>query len=115
FVDEVGQTPKQIAFNNRLNFARKLIVESHLPMTSVALTAGFSSLRRFNDAFKKRFHRAPTALRKKGGVSEKEGIELTLSYRPPFDWTTLLAFYRSHQIAGVEHVTESSYSRVFKI
>ncbi len=65
FVEEVGLTPKQIAFNNRLNFARKLIVESNLQMSSVAMAAGFSSLRRFNDAFKKRFHRAPSQLRKK--------------------------------------------------
>src|SRR5918999_5873861 len=31
FKAEVGQTPKQIADNNRLNFARKLIVETQMP------------------------------------------------------------------------------------
>ena len=115
FVDEVGQTPKQIAFNNRLNFARKLITESNLPMTAIALTAGFSSLRRFNDAFLKRFKRAPTVLRKKREREEDQGITLGLSYRPPFDWDTLLAFYRSHLIAGVETVTEEAYARVFRL
>ncbi len=115
FVEEVGQTPKQIAFNNRLNFARKLIVESNLPMTSVAMTAGFSSLRRFNDSFKKRFYRAPSALRKKREQSTDGGIELTLSYRPPLDWQALLAFYRSHQVSGVETVSEFAYERVFRL
>lgn len=114
FIDEVGLTPKQIAFNNRLNFARKLIVESDLPITSVALTAGFASLRRFNDAFKKRFKRSPSALRKKRERPEADGIEITLSYRPPFDWESLLDFFRSHHIAGSETITDETYERVFR-
>lgn len=115
FVDEVGLTPKQIAFNNRLNFARKLIVESDLPMTSVALTAGFSSLRRFNDAFKKRFTLAPRELRKRRDHSHRSTIELTLSYRPPLDWKHSLHFYRSHAITGVETVTDQAYERVTRV
>jgi AraC family transcriptional regulator of adaptative response / DNA-3-methyladenine glycosylase II len=116
FNEEVGRTPTQIMHAGRLNFARQLIVETDLPVTVVAMTAGFSSLRRFNDAFKKRFHRAPSPLRKRreehGG---EKGIRLALSYRPPFHWQGLLAFYRSHQIMGVERVTESAYERVFRI
>jgi AraC family transcriptional regulator of adaptative response / DNA-3-methyladenine glycosylase II len=116
FVCEIGQTPKQISDNNRLGFARKLIAETNLPFTTVATTSGFSSLRRFNDAFKKRFHRAPSAVRKKQALRNgSEGITLSLAYRPPFDWNTLLNFYRSHQIIGVEQIEEQSYSRVFKI
>jgi len=115
FVEEVGQTPKQIALNHRLNFARKLIVESHLPMTSVAMTAGFSSLRRFNDAFKKRFHSAPSAFRKKRDRADESGIALSLAYRPPLDWQSLLAFYRAHQVTGVETVSAASYERLFTI
>lgn len=115
FVEEVGLTPKQIAFNNRLNFARKLIVESNLPMTSVAMTAGFSSLRRFNDAFKKRFHRAPSEIRKKKERISSDGIELSLSYRPPLNWETLLGFYRTHLIYGMESVSDSTYERFFRI
>lgn len=116
FTEEVGLTPKQIAFNNRLNFARKLITESKLPLISVAMTSGFSSVRRFNDAFKKRFKRTPTDLRKKQeNLKDKSSVSLTLSYRPPFDWNQLLEFYRNHQIIGVEVVTESTYERSFKL
>lgn len=115
FIGEIGLTPKQIAFNNRLNFARKLIVESHLPMTAVAMTAGFSSLRRFNDAFKKRFHRAPRDLRITQERSQENGVELSLAYRPPFDWNTLLAYFRSHRIIGVENISVVAYERVFRI
>lgn len=115
FVDELGQTPKQIAFNNRLNFSRKLVVESRLPLTSVALVAGFSSVRRFNDAFKKRFKRSPSTFRKKRESRlAGEAIELSLPYRPPLDWPHLLNFYRGHRITGVETVTDHAYERVFR-
>jgi AraC family transcriptional regulator of adaptative response / DNA-3-methyladenine glycosylase II len=114
FVDEVGLTPKQIAFNNRLNFARKLITETQMPMTTIAHTAGFASLRRFNDAMKKKFRRAPSELRKKMDKTNTEFIQLSLSYRPPFDWEHALGFYRSHIVRGVENVTEDSYERIFR-
>ncbi len=114
FVDEVGQTPKQIASINRLNFARKLILESKLPMTSVAMNAGFASLRRFNDAFKLRFHRSPTEIRKNTQTTPEKGIELRLSYRPPFNWEHTLSFFRNHLITGIETVTGDSYERPFK-
>lgn len=114
FMEEVGLTPKQIAFNNRLNFARKLIVESGLSMTDIAHSAGFSSVRRFNDSFKRRFHRTPSQIRKKEERSAKEnGVELSLSYRPPLHWPSLLDFYRRHQIIGIEKITEDSYERIF--
>src|SRR5690242_11784790 len=40
FKSEIGHTPTQVLHNNRLNFARKLIVETSLPMTAIAMTAG---------------------------------------------------------------------------
>lgn len=115
FTDEVGLTPKQIAFNNRLGFARKLIVESELPMTSIALTAGFGSLRRFNDSFRKRFKRTPSELRKKQHHADDGVIQLTLAYRPPLDFAHALTFYRSHAISGVENVTHGIYERVSRV
>src|SRR5918999_1180009 len=103
FDEEIGQTPKQIADNNRLNFARKLIVETEMPIMTVARTAGFASLRRFNDAFQRRFRRAPSQLRRlRSKTDSKDGIELKLSFRPPYDWQTLIRFYQSHPIPGVE-------------
>lgn len=55
FTEEIGKTPKQLSFENRLNLARKLITETRLSMTDIAFASGFSSIRRFNDAFKDRF------------------------------------------------------------
>ncbi|HEU4344601.1 MAG TPA: AlkA N-terminal domain-containing protein [Candidatus Binatia bacterium] len=116
FKEEIGQTPKQIADNNRLNFARKLIVETEMPVMTVARSAGFASLRRFNDAFQRRFHRAPSRLRRlRSKTDSRDGIELKLSFRPPYDWQTLIRFYRTHPIPGVEWVTEDSFERLFRI
>jgi len=116
FVEEFGHTPKQLHDTMRLNFARKLIAETQLPMTEIAFASGFRSLRRFNDAVKQRFHQAPSALRSIRNTNEQEPmIRLSLPYRTPFDWKGLLAFYRRHQIAGVETIERDTYSRVFQL
>jgi AraC family transcriptional regulator of adaptative response / DNA-3-methyladenine glycosylase II len=116
FAAEMGQTPKQISDKNRLNFARKLIVETRVPVMTVARSAGFGSLRRFNDAFRKRFQRPPSKLRKAGFKRDgKDGVELKLSFRPPYDWQTLVQFYRKHTIPGVERVVGNRFERVFRI
>ncbi|BFU93377.1 MAG: DNA methylation and regulatory protein Ada [Nitrospira sp.] len=116
FEKELGQTPKQLHDGTRLNFARKLIVETPLPFTEIAFSAGFRSLRRFNDAVKKRFHRPPSALRSSCmAVRATPLIRLALPYRPPLDWHGLLNYYRSHQVSGVETIEGETYARVFRL
>lgn len=116
FEDEIGKTPKQIADSNRLDFSRKLIVETRIPFTEIAFTSGFSSIRRFNDAIQKRFSKSPRELRKKSTHSFIDTkVEITLSYRPPFDWESLLQFFRTHSVVGIENVTAQTYERVIKI
>lgn len=116
FEKEFGQTPKQLHDHTRLNFARKLIVETQLPMTEIAFSAGFHSLRRFNDAVKRRFHRPPSALRSlRKGTQPTPMIRLSLPYRPPYDWNAVLDYYRRHQISGVETIESGMYARVFKL
>ncbi len=117
FQDEFGKTPRQIFDLNRLNFARKLLYETSLPVAEIAFSAGFRSLRRFNDAVKKQFHASPTQIRsntRPRSVSNPT-IQLALPYRPPLHWDHLLDYYRRHQIESTEKISESSYSRVFKI
>ena len=48
----------------RLLFAKQLLTETALPITEVALAAGFGSLRRFNAAFRDAYRMAPRDLRK---------------------------------------------------
>jgi AraC family transcriptional regulator of adaptative response / DNA-3-methyladenine glycosylase II len=117
FAREIGQTPKQISDVHRLNFARKLVVETRLPLTTVAMSAGFGSLRRFNHAFKCRFKRAPSQLRRRKGLERGggEAIELSLAYRPPYHWAAIHDFYGRHAIPGVERVGPGYYERLFRI
>jgi AraC family transcriptional regulator of adaptative response / DNA-3-methyladenine glycosylase II len=114
FETEVGLSPKQISDLHRLNFAHKLICETQLELTQVALTSGFSSLRRFNDAFKKRYHNPPRLIRKSQSKSSENVFTLPIAYRPPLDWKSLLLYYSKHQIPFIEEVSEVSYQRVFK-
>ncbi len=111
FVDEIGKTPKQISQENRLNLARKLIAETHLSIAETAFASGFKSVRRFNEAFKERFKRSPSEIRRTPLAHEK-GLKVSLSYRPPFNWNTLLAHYESHRIGDLETIENGTLKRV---
>src|SRR5579875_1299095 len=63
FLKHLGATPTAVAQTRRLHFAKKLIDETNLSMTQVAVAAGFGSVRRFNAAIRKTYHRTPTQIR----------------------------------------------------
>lgn len=115
FTLELGKTPKQVYQEQRLALARKLLVETHLPITEIAYAAGFQSIRRFNDAFQKRFLRAPTQVRtEKQPFTKGFPITLRLSYRPPLAWEALLSFLRQHALPDIEFITNTDYIRYYK-
>jgi AraC family transcriptional regulator of adaptative response / DNA-3-methyladenine glycosylase II len=82
-------------------------------MLDIAMTAGFGSLRRFNDLFKRRYNLSPTALRKRASEGKKHtsGVTLALGYRPPYHWEKMLQFLAGRAIKGVETVQNSEYMR----
>jgi AraC family transcriptional regulator of adaptative response / DNA-3-methyladenine glycosylase II len=116
---ELGVPPIQLLLTRRLLLAKQLLTETTWPMTEVAYASGFSSLRRFNDAFSRRYGMPPTRLRKKAAdtatIGERETSMLLLSYRPPYDWKGVLAFLAARALAGVEHVTGDSYARTVQL
>src|SRR5436305_8350900 len=63
FLRHLGATPAAVAHTRRLHFAKKLIDETKLPMTQVAIAAGFGCVRRFNVAIRDFYHRTPTQIR----------------------------------------------------
>lgn len=120
FLHQLGASPLSIARSRRVHFAKKLLDETDLPMTEVAAAAGFGSLRRFNTEVRAVFDRSPTELRRhrKGTLLAPEGasqVALRLAYKPPHDLATTMAFLRSHTIAGVEVITETSYQRTISV
>lgn len=115
FEEEVGLSPKQVSDIHRLNFAYKLIKETPLSLIEIALASGFNSLRRFNDAFKKRYKKAPRIIRKDNKKIETNVYCLHIPYRPPLDYDNLLHYFRMHQIPFLEKVSSDTYERVFRI
>jgi AraC family transcriptional regulator of adaptative response / DNA-3-methyladenine glycosylase II len=111
FVEEIGKTPKQLSFENRLNFARKLITETALPITEIVFASGFSSIRRFNDAFKDRFKKPPREIRR-SKVAPNGGVRISLPYRPPFDFEGLMASYEHHRVGNLERFANGTMHRV---
>lgn len=64
FVQHVGASPNTVAQTRRLHFAKRLVDETSLTMTEISLAAGYRSLRRFNDAFRTAYGRAPREIRR---------------------------------------------------
>jgi AraC family transcriptional regulator of adaptative response / DNA-3-methyladenine glycosylase II len=112
FQQVVGATPKAVHMNRRLLLAKQLLSETTLPMTQVALAAGFNSLRRFNAAFSEGCGMAPTVIRRQSSNSAGDMLTLRLAYRPPLDFGLLLGFLDKRSIPGIERVTATSYERV---
>ena len=80
----VGASPVSVAQAHRILFAKKLVTETSLSMTEIALASGFGSVRRFNDAFHAMYARAPSELRRKERRGElATGIVLKLRTRRP--------------------------------
>ncbi len=113
FVARVGAPPISVHTTRRLLFAKQLLTETALPVTEVALAAGFRSLRRFNAAFLQANRIAPRELRRHPRAAPGAALVLRLGYRPPYDFAALLTFLRTRALPGVELVDEHSYARVF--
>jgi len=64
FAMHVGASPGQVARTARVQRAKRLLDTTNLPMTQIALAAGFTSLRRFNAVFAEVYARPPSLLRK---------------------------------------------------
>jgi AraC family transcriptional regulator of adaptative response / DNA-3-methyladenine glycosylase II len=116
-VQHLGASPVAVAQTRRVLFAKQLIHETRMPMTEVALAAGFGSLRRFNEVFLDLFHRSPSALRHKSSprAAAAAPVTLRLRYRPPYDWESMLAYLRARAIPGVEVVDDGRYLRTVEV
>lgn len=122
FVDELGTGPLQVAASRRLALARLLLGQTDLPVTQVAFAAGFTSIRRFNDAVARAYGAPPSRLREPrpsaGAATGMVGhdtthvvLRLRLPARPPFAGPAVLAFLAGHLTPGVEEVVGGTYRR----
>ena len=91
FTTHIGVSPKSYALYQQCLFAKKLLHQTSLSVTDVALASGFESIRRFNDCFKEQLKLTPTQLRRHPNTIPQP-IELELYYRPPFNWLKMIHF-----------------------
>jgi AraC family transcriptional regulator of adaptative response / DNA-3-methyladenine glycosylase II len=128
---ELGVSPVELAQTHRLLLAKRLLVDTGLPVTRVAYASGFQSLRRFNTVFRERYRLSPSALRRsmnrngrareplrrRAGrrAAKRDLLRLTLAYRPPLAWDVLVAFLRRDAIPGVETVQGARYARTVQL
>jgi AraC family transcriptional regulator of adaptative response / DNA-3-methyladenine glycosylase II len=108
-----------VAQTRRIHLAKHLLHETRLPMTEVAMAAGFGSVRRFNETFQQLFKRPPRALRRAAladePVASAGAVVVQLAYRPPYEWEALLSFLHARAIPGVEAVTNGRYARTIAL
>ena len=117
FQDGLGTSPQRYRTFRRVMLAKQLLHQSSLPIADVALASGFGSVRRCNAAFQQVMAMPPSQLRRNGNVpgGSGEGLSLFLSYRPPYNWLWLQAFFARRAIDNLELVTEQSYQRALQL
>lgn len=107
---ELGVSPVELAQTRRMAMAKRLLHDTTLGLTQIALTSGFGSVRRFNAAFAERFGRPPSQLRRRLPTGAAPLLALRLDTRPPFDWESITAFLAARAIPGVEELSSSESS-----
>ena len=98
FQRHLGASPLKIARSHRVLVARNLIAQTQLPIAEIAKGTGFRSIRQFNHSVRTAFGKSPTALRRLHRTPAVRdplgGIVVHLPYRPPFDWPSLIQFFK---------------------
>ncbi|WP_029687273.1 AlkA N-terminal domain-containing protein [Tatumella saanichensis] len=116
---QLGTTPIELWKSLRLKIARQLLCETTLPVTTIAFTSGFGSLRQFNAVFAERYPLSPRAYRNDHrlgeAVHDHQSLTLQVAYRPPFDWPTLLGFLEKRRISEVESINDDHYLRTLAV
>lgn len=109
----VGTGPTQLAQSRRLWLARMLLDQTNLSVTDVAFASGYSSIRQFNDAFKRAFDATPSSLRRRPDTAATGATEvtLTLSCRGSAQWSDLHRFLSARAITGLEESGENRFRR----
>jgi AraC family transcriptional regulator, regulatory protein of adaptative response / DNA-3-methyladenine glycosylase II len=97
-----------------LGFAKMLLTDTALSLEDITRISRFDNSQDMLDALSSLYQRDPLALRKPLPVQIQPGVKscaLMLSYRPPFDWSALLDYFRARAITNVENVAGEVYQR----
>jgi len=123
---ELGAGPLALARAQRAHTARMLLVGTDLPAADVAFSAGFASVRQFNDTIREVFGLTPLELRARRRQTAREGasadveetpgsLDLVLPHRGPLDAAGLFAWMAARAVAGVESASETRFARTLRL
>jgi AraC family transcriptional regulator of adaptative response / DNA-3-methyladenine glycosylase II len=127
---ELGAGPLALSRAHRAQTARMLLVGTDLPAADVAFSAGFASVRQFNDTIREVFGMPPLELRaRRRGLRRLPGsaesaleaggpgtsVDLLLPHRGPLDAEGLFAWMAARAVAGAEEATESTFARTIRL
>lgn len=117
---ELGAGPLALARAHRAHTARMLLVGTDMPISEVAFSAGFASIRQCNETIREVFEMTPGQLRERrrtrgpdsGAQADVTGmIDLLLPHRAPVDAAGIFAWMAARALPGMEAATESSFAR----
>ncbi|WAA67120.1 DNA-3-methyladenine glycosylase 2 family protein [Microbacterium oxydans] len=111
---ELGAGPLALARAHRAHTARMLLVGTDMPISDVAFSAGFASVRQCNDTIREVFGLTPGELRARRRMPASAvpgAIDLVLPYRGPLDASGIFSWMAARAVPGVEETTASSFSR----
>ncbi|WP_434810547.1 AlkA N-terminal domain-containing protein [Microbacterium sp. bgisy189] len=115
---ELGAGPLALARAQRAHTARMLLVGTDLPAADVAFSAGFASIRQFNETVREVFGLTPLELRSRRRASDGAavgGIDLALPLRGPIDTAGLFDWMRARAIDCVEVAGAEDYARAIAL
>ena len=108
---EFGAGPLALSRAHRAHTARMLLVGTDLPAADVAFSAGFASVRQFNETIREVFGMPPLELRARRrrrhprAVEAPGSIDLVLPHRGPLDADGLFAWMTARAVPGMETAT----------
>jgi AraC family transcriptional regulator, regulatory protein of adaptative response / DNA-3-methyladenine glycosylase II len=116
----IGVSPVALAQTHRLLLAKQLLADTSLSVTQIAFASGFQSISRFNCIFRERYRLSPTAVRRSRGADmpaphPTDLLRVTLAYRAPLAWDSLIALLGRSALAGSETVAHGRYGRTVRL
>lgn len=120
---ELGAGPLALSRAHRAQTARMLLVGTDLPAADVAFSAGFASVRQFNDTVREVFGLTPLELRARRRAVPHDhraaalpgAIDLVLPFRGPIDAAGLFAWMAARAVEGAELAGADSFARTLRL
>jgi AraC family transcriptional regulator of adaptative response / DNA-3-methyladenine glycosylase II len=112
FNQQIGVSPKQFQLFDQILFAKHLLHQSNLSVEQVAQASGFNNARRLQIQMKKVTGLSPSQVRKQQ-QNIAQDIQLTMAFRPPYNWPHIRDFLALRAIPNIEQIKHDSYARTF--